>query len=276
MLKISVIIPTYNQEQWIEKAIISAATQTYTNLEVIVTDDCSSDRTSEKVLNLLEQYERVKYFKNELNIGRVKNYHKGLYELASGDYCITLDGDDFFTDVHFIERAVSEIEKHEDCNILFFQGDSTSMKSWKKHSIETHSEAKYETKIYRAKDYVLRFHEIGFSHLATLFNRQIALQNEFYTLDILSSDIDSIIRMCLNNPDLKVLKTKSKVGIWLKHENNASSSKSFKKLLPSLTIYFEYLNHSNANKIGLSKYWALRQSVRPLAALTLRKLGILR
>ena len=49
---------------------------------------------------------RIRYFRNTENLGTLKNYKKSLYELASGDWVINLDGDDFFIDPNFISKAV--------------------------------------------------------------------------------------------------------------------------------------------------------------------------
>ena len=109
--KVSIIIHTYNQEKYIGQAIESALAQTYKNLEIIVSDDNSNDSTSEIIKSFLTD-KRLKYFKNKENLGRVKNYHQSLYEYATGDFAINLDGDDFFTDKEYISKAIDLSEKH--------------------------------------------------------------------------------------------------------------------------------------------------------------------
>jgi glycosyltransferase involved in cell wall biosynthesis len=64
------MIPTYNQAKYISKAIESALNIDYPNIEVIVSDDCSTDNTEEVVSKYLSD-DRFKYIKNEKNLGRV-------------------------------------------------------------------------------------------------------------------------------------------------------------------------------------------------------------
>ena len=104
--KVSIIIPTYNQENFIAQTIESALSQDYNNLEVIISDDNSSDRT-EEIVKTYRSDKRLKYFKNPINLGRVGNYHKALYEYARGSYVLYLDGDDFLVDNSYISNAMN-------------------------------------------------------------------------------------------------------------------------------------------------------------------------
>ena len=61
---ISVLLPTYNVEQYVEQAINSILYQTYSNLELIVVDDCSSDRTFDYVLRIAQHDSRVRAFRD--------------------------------------------------------------------------------------------------------------------------------------------------------------------------------------------------------------------
>lgn len=93
---ISVIIPAYNHEKYVQKAIQSAINQTYENLELIVVDDGSSDSTWEKVCEL--DYACKRHFKNfivrkQKNQGTLKILNDTLYE-ASGKYIYYIASDD--------------------------------------------------------------------------------------------------------------------------------------------------------------------------------------
>lgn len=91
--KISVIIPTYNRESLITRSIKSVLNQTYTNIEVIVVDDCSTDNT-EKVIKKIRD-KRLKYIKLEENRGACHARNVGI-ENATGDYIAFQDSDDVF------------------------------------------------------------------------------------------------------------------------------------------------------------------------------------
>jgi glycosyltransferase involved in cell wall biosynthesis len=92
---VSVVMCTYNGEKFLHSQIGSVLSQTYSNLELIIADDASSDNT----VRILEEYRRkdsrVTYFVNEKNLGYNKNFEKAIL-LASGDYIATCDQDDIW------------------------------------------------------------------------------------------------------------------------------------------------------------------------------------
>jgi len=79
--KVSVLIPSYNQENVIEQTVMSALTQDYDNLEVVVSDDASKDRTPQILKEIQRKYpERLKIFLHQTNLGVTKNHNRGLLE----------------------------------------------------------------------------------------------------------------------------------------------------------------------------------------------------
>jgi len=90
-MKVSIIIPTYNREQYISQAIESALSQTLKDIEVIVVDDGSTDNT-EKVISPYRN--RINYIKTE-NGGVAHARNIGM-EMAKGDYVSWLDSDDIY------------------------------------------------------------------------------------------------------------------------------------------------------------------------------------
>jgi teichuronic acid biosynthesis glycosyltransferase TuaG len=95
MSLISIIMPTYNSEKYINKTILSVKNQTYSNWELIIIDDCSTDDTKQFVETFLENDERIKYVRLEKNSGAAVARNKGV-EIASGDYLAFLDSDDIW------------------------------------------------------------------------------------------------------------------------------------------------------------------------------------
>jgi glycosyltransferase involved in cell wall biosynthesis len=90
---VSIIVATYNGEKYIEEQILSLVHQTYKHIEIIVTDDCSKDATVDVVRRLAGQYNNIKLYQNEHNLGYQKNFEKGL-RLAKGEYIALCDQDD--------------------------------------------------------------------------------------------------------------------------------------------------------------------------------------
>lgn len=90
---VSVIIPVYNGEQTIKRAITSVLAQTYRHFEMIIVDDHSTDQTATIVSRLAKNDPRIKYYRNEKNKGVAETRNFG-YSKASGEYIAFLDSDD--------------------------------------------------------------------------------------------------------------------------------------------------------------------------------------
>lgn len=106
---ISIVIPCYNDWQYVEKAVNSALNQTYPYKEVIVVDDGSNDKTKE-ILKQLEP--KITKLITQENQGQSKARNVGI-EASTGDYILVLDSDDYFEST-FCEKAM----------LLFFKNDS--------------------------------------------------------------------------------------------------------------------------------------------------------
>lgn len=91
--KVTVIIPTYNSEKYVAKAIESALQQTYPNVEVIVVDDASQDATTQVVQGYCS--DRLKLIINDRNRGPSYTRNQGI-EAAKGEWIALLDSDDWY------------------------------------------------------------------------------------------------------------------------------------------------------------------------------------
>ena len=93
---ISIIMAAYNAEKTIEQAINSVLSQTYTDFELLVVNDCSKDRTVELVKDIVAKDSRVRLISNVKNSGVSYTRKHGLEE-AKGDWIAILDSDDIHT-----------------------------------------------------------------------------------------------------------------------------------------------------------------------------------
>ena len=91
--KVSILIPVFNREKLIAECIRSAINQDFSDYEIVVVDNCSTDKTWEIVLEFSSAYENVRAFRNNANIGPVKNWHRCISE-SKGKYCKFLFSDD--------------------------------------------------------------------------------------------------------------------------------------------------------------------------------------
>jgi glycosyltransferase involved in cell wall biosynthesis len=109
----SIVIPTYNREKIIVKTIQSVLSQTYTNFELIIVDDGSTDNTEKFVRNIKDK--RIKFFKKENEErGAARNYGTNK---AKGDYITFLDSDDLLYS-KYLEEAKYFIKKNNSINIF--------------------------------------------------------------------------------------------------------------------------------------------------------------
>lgn len=88
---ISVILATYNNEKTIFNSISSILNQNYKNFELIIINDCSSDKTKQ-IINSFDD-KRIVYLENKKNLGRAKSRNIGIKK-AKGNYIAVMDGDD--------------------------------------------------------------------------------------------------------------------------------------------------------------------------------------
>ena len=94
--ELSVIIPVYNTEKYLNRCLDSVFRQSLRQIEVIVVDDCSPGDTEAVLAPYLEAYANLKYFRHEKNKGLYLARLSG-YTLAEGDYIAFLDSDDYVT-----------------------------------------------------------------------------------------------------------------------------------------------------------------------------------
>jgi len=92
--KISVILPAYNSEQGIQTAIESILNQTWENIELLIVDDCSTDRTLEVIHTYAKKDQRIKVFSTETNSGPYVARNIAL-QAATGEFVTVNDADDW-------------------------------------------------------------------------------------------------------------------------------------------------------------------------------------
>lgn len=93
--KVSVIVPNYNCEKFLEETINSVIYQTYKNWELLIVDDCSTDGSVEVIKKLQATDDRIKLYINEKNSGAAASRNKALRE-ATGKWIAFLDSDDLW------------------------------------------------------------------------------------------------------------------------------------------------------------------------------------
>lgn len=114
---VSVVVPIYNTEKYVERAIKSICDQTYKNIEIILVNDGSEDESEAICLKLKQDDERISYFYQE-NQGVSSARNVGI-DHANGKYILFCDSDDSWKR-ELLEVVVAEIEKDDLCDLIQF------------------------------------------------------------------------------------------------------------------------------------------------------------
>ncbi|MEH2154187.1 glycosyltransferase family 2 protein [Nostoc sp.] len=112
---VSVIIPTYNRPEYLKQAIASAIKQTYQNIEILISDNCSSENPQAVVASFGDS--RIKFWQQQQNVGMLANQQYG-FKMAQGKYVASLHDDDMWNE-DFLAKLVPPLEANSDLIIAF-------------------------------------------------------------------------------------------------------------------------------------------------------------
>ena len=165
--KVSVLIATFNREHFIVETIESVKKQTFTDWEMIIVDDASTDNTERVVKDFIGGDSRIKYFKNKINLGISKSRNRGL-SFATGTYVAPLDSDDIWLDENKLAKQVEFLDANPDYaliggGIMYIDKDSKPIRKT----------------LYPIYDSVIRniiLQYNPFPHSTVMFRRSVALE----------------------------------------------------------------------------------------------------
>ena len=160
---VSVIIPTYNRKDMLKIAIDSVLKQDYKNIEIMVSDNASTDGTDVLMQEYCETYDNIRYIKRQKNIGAIFN-SKEAYKIITGKYLIFLCDDDYLISPTFFTNAVKSMEN--DSNIVIVKGIvKTYYYKENRYSLSSHNSKEYIKGI----DYFLNYEKYGYDHITSTF-----------------------------------------------------------------------------------------------------------
>jgi len=171
--RVSVVIPNYNNEKFIEKCINSILNNDYKQIEVIFVDDCSTDKSLEIVKEKFGENRRVKICKNDVNSGAYFSRNRGIL-MSDGYYVLNVDGDDFI-EPDMISKCVNDLEKLNKDRI------ENSERYW---AYGTHFQRLYLKKekithINKSNSYVFLFYRKLFNMLGYYQNNRFGADSEY-------------------------------------------------------------------------------------------------
>jgi len=116
---VSIGMPVYNGEKFIRQAIESILSQTYQNLELIISDNASTDKTGEICRSYAAQDSRIRYTRNSKNLGAAKNFNK-VFKLSTGMYFKWAAADNMI-EPDYIEKCVNVLKSDTDAVMVYTQ-----------------------------------------------------------------------------------------------------------------------------------------------------------
>ena len=231
MYLVSILIPTFNQSEYIAQAVQSALDQDYPNLQIIVSDDASTDAT-EEIIRSFEKDPRLSININPANLGRTNNYRKCLFELAKGKWVIVLDGDDYFCDSAYISKAMKAASSEPGIDLVFANARRVRDDLKGLHVLRENENRNLPATI-EGRDLFLSLasKKITLFHNTCVYRREKAISLEFYRENIISSDWESLHRYILTG---RVAFIDETVAIWRIHGQNATKTTSVEERLRNL------------------------------------------
>ena len=253
---ISVLMTAYNREKYIQEAIESVLASSYKDFELVIVDDCSSDKTVE----IAKRYEakdiRVKVFVNEKNLGDYPNRNKAA-SYGRGKYLKYLDSDDVMRK-DCLEKMVSQMELYPECA---FGISSRSLN----HSIIHTPENSYRVHFFERG--ILDISPSGSIIRSDVFKKE----NGFWNLRCVS-DFEFWLRLALKYP---MLELERGLIYWRQHEGQEIHMGHEEYLKHNLTILSQKIKLSKLSnteqELILKKY---KRSTMRFLVKSIFKLGI--
>lgn len=118
-MKLSIIIPVYNTEEFVARAITSCINQSFQDLEIIIVDDCGNDKSMEIAYRFAKADPRIKIIHNPKNLKLLQTRLEGA-KVATSEYMTFLDSDDYL-ESDICKKVIETLEKSQNLDLLCFE-----------------------------------------------------------------------------------------------------------------------------------------------------------
>lgn len=238
MPKVSIVIPVYNVEKYIDRCIKSVLDQTFKNYELILINDGSKDNS----LRMMEHYKsdkRVRIFDQD-NMGPAKTRNKGIKE-AKGKYIMFIDSDDYI-DRDYVEKYYSALKEDDYDIVIGGYQKVTDGKVLFKRQLKEGEFSKYMVT----------------GPVSKLYKKSFLVKNKIYFLDTKASeDVYFNILAYSKNPKIKII---DNIGYYYDYNPNSLSNtlhKGFNEDVDILGLVTE-VNYDTFENKELNHYFIIR------------------
>ncbi|MFI3283284.1 MAG: glycosyltransferase [Rikenellaceae bacterium] len=236
MLLISVVIPVYRVERYLRECVDSVLNQSYRALEVILVDDGSPDSSPQICDEYAGRDSRVKVI-HKTN-GGLSDARNGGMEMATGDYILFLDSDDYWDDSKAVERGVAMLESNPEIDMLYFEckqlyGNQLNCKP----PIDI-SRVNGQSKV-EAMEYLIAQDRFIVTAWSKFVRRSIVVDNSLeFKLGLLSEDYDWNFKILIHSKVIWMME--SDFYIYRMRDDSIISTMSTKHLFDILSIVEEW------------------------------------
>ena len=191
---VSICIPVYNGEKELFRAIESCINQTYKNIEIVISDDASKDKTEKIALDYAAKDKRIKYFKNETNWGAVKNFLNA-FELASGEFIQLLNHDDWLSK-NYVKEGIEKFNKNPEAAAIISKSIMLEEKSNNRNNyFEIICEIVFKSKNYSTNFYIKNSYKniFGALFMLSLLRKKDLVESFSFLVKIMLNNDNDII-----------------------------------------------------------------------------------
>ena len=241
---VSVIIPVYRTEQYLKQCVDSVLSQTYREIEIILVDDGSPDKSGMICDEYTKNDSRVKVIHKE-NGGSSSARNAGLYA-AQGEYVLFLDSDDYYLNTNCIEILVNKA-RNEKCDIVLFQ----SLNAYVEKNKFIDNEGAYDVDAINGKNrneifyYLVKNNKAVATPVNKLIESKIIRERDIYFREgITGEDIDWAVRLFVAAK--KIVAVNEMVYVYRKENVNSVthnvSKKSINDFLETIKVVIKWAN----------------------------------
>lgn len=226
-IKVSVVMITYNHEDYIIKSIEGVLNQKCNfNVELIISNDSSTDNSDELIKKYLNNITtsniKIKYFNHDDNKGMAENFF-WTYNQSKGDYVALCEGDDYWIDENKLQYQVDFLDNNKEYELV-----ASSIKTlYKKRIREEDWRWDKKREFFSFEDYLYQL----FFHTSTALFRKIKLPTFIKNEDIIQGDV-SVFLSVLSKGDLYYMNKCT--SVYRKHEGGITNSVKNRKALNRL------------------------------------------
>lgn len=245
MKKVTVVIPTRNRAHLLTRSISSIFTQNYSNIEIIVSNNASTDSTEKMLEELSLQYQSLIVINHPNLLELSCHWDFVIRQWTTGDYVLLIPDDDILIDSSYIQKAVDTFEEYSTIGLVFANYYIVDEKFNRINSIEAKFSS-FVDKKYLFENYnkeLFGIMGVGIPHLTTLFSRKVYLEVGGFDFNCMCPDTYLWLKILLKYDAAFI---QDKVAEYLVHTGNLSTTGQIEQIYSDTLIAPNVLRYAQS------------------------------